>query len=210
MSGATCVGVRERAPDLALDIVDGEERAELLAHLAACPGCRDEVRSLGAVADRLLRAVPPEEPPRGFEDRVLARLAEEPQPLAPRRSRLVLAGLGVAAALLVVVLVGAALLRPGGDTRQAVMVSADGQVVGQVTLTNDPAGILVAVPGWTPAENRPYDVRLQLRDGGHVDLGTVQLHDGYGGSSIGRVDAADVDGVELLTLSGEPICSGDL
>jgi hypothetical protein len=210
VTGPTCEEVRTQAADLALDTVCGEERAVLLAHLSGCTACRDEVRSLGTVVDRLLRVVPPEEPPRGFEDRVLARLADQPRPLDRRRSRLVLAGLGMAAALLVVALVGAALLRPGGDTRQATMVSTKGQVVGEVTLTKDPAGILVAVPGWAPAENRPYDVRLELTSGRSVALGRLQLEQGYGGYGLGKIDPGDVRRVELLGRSGDPICGADL
>jgi hypothetical protein len=211
MTATPCDDVRMQAADLALDIVDGEERAALLGHLSSCPTCRDEVRSLGSVADRLLRAVPAEEPPRGFEDRVMARLADQPRPLTRRRSRLVLAGLGAAAALIVVALVGAALLRPGGDTREAVMVSTDGEVVGEVTLTNDPAGILVAVPGWEPAENRPYGVRVRLDSGSNVELGTIELDGGYGGYGLGDIDPGDVRRVELLrTDNGEAICGADL
>ena len=211
MTVSPCDDVRAQAADLALDILDGEERAALLGHLSSCPACRDEVRSLGSVADRLLRAVPAEEPPRGFEDRVMERFADQPRPLTRRRSRLVLAGLGAAAALIVVALVGAALLRPGGDTREAVMVSTDGEVVGEVTLTNDPAGILVAVPGWEPAENRPYGVRVRLDSGSTVELGTIELQEGYGGYGLGRIDPADVARVELLrTDTSETICGADL
>jgi hypothetical protein len=210
MSAASCDDVRAQAADLALDIVTGEERARLLAHLSACTGCRDEVRALGTVADRLLWAVPPEEPPRGFEDRVLARLADQPRPLARHRSRWALAGLGAAAALLVALLVGAALARPGGDTVQATMISSRGEVVGEVTLTKKPAGILVAVPGWTPAENKPYDVRLRLDSGRYVALGRLQLEGGYGGYGLHDIDPADVSRVELLGRSGDPICGANL
>jgi hypothetical protein len=211
MTSSPCDEVRGQAADLALDIVDGEERAALLGHLSSCPECRDEVRSLGSVADRLLRAIPAEEPPRGFEDRVMARFADQPRPLTRRRSRLVVAGLGVAAALIVVALVGAALLRPGGDTRDAVMVSTDGEVVGEVTLTNDPAGILVAVPGWEPAENRPYGVRVRLDSGSDVELGTIDLDGGYGGYGLGDIDPGDVRRVELLRIdNGEAVCGADL
>ena len=35
-----CDEARELAPELALGIVDGEERAEALRHLSACADCR--------------------------------------------------------------------------------------------------------------------------------------------------------------------------
>jgi anti-sigma factor RsiW len=210
MTAPSCDDVRGQVAELALDSLAGDERAAVLGHLAGCEACRDDVRSLGMVADRLLLAVPPGEPPRGFEERVLARLAVEPRPLRRAHSRWVLAGLGAVAALLVVVLVGAALLRPGGDTRQALMVSTRGEVVGEVTLTADPAGILVAVPGWEPAENKPYDVRVRLRSGRMVDLGYLKLDEGYGGHALGRIEPGEVERVELLGRSGEPVCGADL
>ena len=41
-----CEDVRELAPELALGLLTGEERAEALAHLEGCDGCRAEVASL--------------------------------------------------------------------------------------------------------------------------------------------------------------------
>ena len=125
MSTTPCDDVRAQAADLALDILDGEERAALLGHLSSCPACRDEVRSLGTVADRLLRAVPADEPPprlrgtgHGPPRRPASAARPPPEPAGARRA-------GAAAAIIVVALVGAALLRPGGDTREAVMVSTE-------------------------------------------------------------------------------------
>ena len=74
-----------------------------------------------------------------------------------------------------------------------------------------PAGILVAVPGWGPVENRPYGVRVRLDSGSTVELGTIELQEGYGGYGLGRIDPADVARVELLrTDTGETICGADL
>ncbi len=73
----SCDTVREAAPDLALGLLTGEERAAALAHLERCEGCRAEVASLAVTADEVLLAAPEVEPPVGFGDRVLARLAAE-------------------------------------------------------------------------------------------------------------------------------------
>jgi Putative zinc-finger len=79
----SCDEVRELAPELALGITDGKERAEALAHLTSCAACRSYLAELTDVADDLLALTPPEEPPVGFETRVLAELGIEP----PRTSR---------------------------------------------------------------------------------------------------------------------------
>jgi hypothetical protein len=66
--------MRELAADVALDIADGEERAEALRHLATCAECRHQVDQLSEVADELLTLAPAQEPPAGFESRVLERV----------------------------------------------------------------------------------------------------------------------------------------
>jgi hypothetical protein len=71
---AECGRFRELAPEIALGLVAGHERAEALAHLQDCPECRHHTARLGAVHDRLRGLIPPAEPPVGFEQRVLDRL----------------------------------------------------------------------------------------------------------------------------------------
>jgi hypothetical protein len=72
--------VDEIAAELALGVVDGEERARALEHLAGCPECRRAVEELSEVADGLLLLAPSREVPIGFESRAL-------EPLRARRSR---------------------------------------------------------------------------------------------------------------------------
>jgi Putative zinc-finger len=75
-----CEDVRELAPDLALGIADGEERAAALAHLSRCGECRRLLEQLSQVADELLIVAPVEEPPPGFESRVMGALGLRPEP----------------------------------------------------------------------------------------------------------------------------------
>jgi Putative zinc-finger len=82
-----CQTVRELAPELALGIADGKERAEALAHLASCAACRSYLAGLTDVADDLLALLPSEEPPVGFETSVLTELGIEPS-RPSRRPRL--------------------------------------------------------------------------------------------------------------------------
>jgi anti-sigma factor RsiW len=87
MMEADCARIRELAPELALGIADGEQRAEALEHLAGCAECRAHLESLARVADELLLLAPPLEPPLGFEDRVASRLSAAPAAAAPAPRR---------------------------------------------------------------------------------------------------------------------------
>ena len=171
----SCEHVREVAPDVALGLLTGEERAEALDHLEGCEACRAEVASLAVTADEVLLASPEADPPPGFADRVLARLASEraagdvlpdvsgaPQaagvgpvrPRAPRpRRTLRVVALAAAAAVLVVVAGVVAVGRDGGgagdDVAVAVMRTGGGHVVGEVTAAgSDPTVVTLDVPGW--------------------------------------------------------------
>ena len=73
-----CAQLADAAPELALGILPGDERAAALAHLDECPGCRQQVSSLAGVTDQLLLLTPTAEPPAGFEQRVLASLGTSP------------------------------------------------------------------------------------------------------------------------------------
>ncbi|MGA9635843.1 MAG: hypothetical protein WBQ41_11465, partial [Solirubrobacterales bacterium] len=88
---ARCQETREIAVELALGIVEGEERGRALQHLAQCPECRSEVEKFSELADELLLLAPHREAPVGFESRVLNELLPAPEPKRRRRLRLVLA-----------------------------------------------------------------------------------------------------------------------
>jgi hypothetical protein len=72
-----CTELRELAPEVALGLLTGEARAAALAHLQGCEACRAEVAALAGTADEVLLAAPRVEPPPGFREAVLARLASE-------------------------------------------------------------------------------------------------------------------------------------
>jgi hypothetical protein len=81
-----CGRFRELAPETALGLVAGHERAEALAHLQSCAVCRRHTAELGLVHDQLRALIPPAEPPVGFEQRVLDRLGVSPQRPRPVRT----------------------------------------------------------------------------------------------------------------------------
>jgi hypothetical protein len=109
-----CEEMREVAPEIALGIADGEERADALRHLSTCAECRRLVEELSGVTDELLLLAPEQEAPVGFESRVVEALRAQattrrhpPRWRAPRwlATRVVppLAAAAVAAAALVAV-----------------------------------------------------------------------------------------------------------
>jgi anti-sigma factor RsiW len=73
----SCAEFAALAPELALDLLSGAERAAALAHLAGCRACQTNLDELARTADALLLVAPIGEPSAGFESRVLARLAAE-------------------------------------------------------------------------------------------------------------------------------------
>jgi hypothetical protein len=79
----SCDETRDLAAEIALGIADGEERAEALRHLSTCEKCRRVVGQLSLVADELLVLAPVQEPPAGFESRVVDAMGLEKPP--PRR-----------------------------------------------------------------------------------------------------------------------------
>jgi anti-sigma-K factor RskA len=181
-----CAELREVAPDVALGLLTGEERATALAHLQGCEACRAEVASLAGTADEVLLAAPEVSPPPGFGRSVLARLAGASGEVAPLDRRVgvppaprrwpVAAALGVAAALAVLALVAG--LRAGDDRPRdpdvavAEMLTGSGRPVGEASAAGDPATVRVAVPGWAgmveswgESGSNTYWLSVELEDG---------------------------------------------
>jgi hypothetical protein len=78
-----CTELRDALTEVALGVADGTTRGAVMAHLATCESCREELSSLAAAADELLLLVPEREPSAGFEGRVLAQLVPERDPRSP-------------------------------------------------------------------------------------------------------------------------------
>jgi anti-sigma factor RsiW len=177
MTTIDCTELAAMADDVALGLLTGEERAAALAHLEGCPGCRSDVASLAAVVDELVLLAPSVEPPVGFEDAVLARLAEEgrkvqaasnptasvasPRADRARRRRTHVGGPGrrgllraVAAVAVVLALVGALLVGLGSApaVATATMRTAGGDTVGEAYWRAGPRStVVVDVPDWSEA-----------------------------------------------------------
>src|SRR3954452_17558165 len=121
MSVLTCAEVRELAPELALGILGGAERAEVVLHVNGCARCQAYVGELTEAADAIPQLVPEREPPPGFEDRVLHHLDDGR--LRTRR-RWVAAIAAAAAGAAVFSITGVRVGESGDDTTAAQRVTA--------------------------------------------------------------------------------------
>jgi predicted anti-sigma-YlaC factor YlaD len=206
-----CAELRELAPELALGVVDGEERAWALEHLADCPDCRRRVEQLSEVADELLLLAPHQEPPVGFESRVLAEALPKPAPRRRRRWRLVLApaASAVAAAAIVLAIVAPDLRLAshyrhtldqahGKEFESYALRGASGAHVGTVfSYDGSPSWVHIDVD---PAHRAGLSKAvLVTNDGTRLPLGWFHL-DSAGGA--GGSIPVDPKSVSVLRLSG--------
>jgi hypothetical protein len=199
MSDLTCAGVEAIAAELALGIVPGDERADALRHLATCPACRDRVDELARVADQLLLAAPEEEPPPGFESRVLDRVAAErgPAVIQPIRRRRPWLLASVAAAALVVAASVGALVARGHSPSTA---SADARITSVGFGGGTWTCRVAAFPGHG---SQPTEIVVRLDEPGEVtNWYTVEAVPANGGGvvAIGRVFVKSGQGTLAATV----------
>jgi Putative zinc-finger len=208
-----CEELRELAPELALGVVEGEERGRALEHLADCPECRRRVEELAQVADQLLLLAPHREVPVGFESRVLSRVLPSPQPRRRRRLRLVVApaASALAAAAIVLVIV-APDLRLASHYRHT-LDQANGKEFESYALRgpgNTHVGTVFSYegsPSWLHIDVDPghraglTSAELVTDDGTQIPLHWFDL-DPAGGS--GGSIPADPNQVSVLRLTGAP------
>jgi hypothetical protein len=228
----SCEQTRALAPEVALGIADGADRAQALRHLAECEECRRLVEELTAVADELLMLAPEREPAAGFESRVLARLEEEapPAPAPPRRAsrlRRVLPPVA-AAAVAAVAATGIVLAATSDDRRladhyratlsaahgtsfEAARLYAPGQTRAGLVYgyRGTPSWIFVGV--YVPYRSTAYTVELVTKDGRRMALASLRLdpRTGSAGQSI-PVDLKDIASVRLVGERGGDVLEAEL
>jgi hypothetical protein len=172
------------APELALGIAVGEERARGLAHLGTCTDCRRLVEELSRVGDEILLLAPPGEPPPGFESRVLDRFSTGRRRSFGRR----LAGLAAAAALASAITAGGVLWavndeRDVAARYQAALETANGDYFGAKELRSadgrhGTAFLYEGDPSWiylVTDVTGTYRCELVMENGERVELGTFEL-----------------------------------
>jgi putative zinc finger protein len=181
--------------ELALDVLPGDQRAALLAHVEQCPNCRQVLDELTETADDLLLAGPAAAPPAGFEDRVLERIeGSRGRAGRGRRERAPLRRPAWAAAAAAVVLLmtggvaGAVIARSAGGSGEAAeefrtvqLISTSGADIGDVsTYTGDPSPwFFMRVEGDVP--DATYRCVLDMDDGRTVAIGRLWAVKGHGG-----------------------------
>ncbi|MEV7974621.1 zf-HC2 domain-containing protein [Streptomyces sp. NPDC086519] len=233
MSGdAYCEKLRAAGAELALGVLPGRERAEAVAHLDGCADCREYVRQLTMIGDRLIGLLPEREPPPGFGARVARSLAEQaagPQAARParaaqgRRSRVrrVRLRLAAAAATLAVA-VGFAGWAVGSAVEGAVTASSSpavesepvlvgdmipaggGQSVGEVYAhPGSPAWIFVSVALGGTLHNGRATCLLARADGTTTRLGDFPVRDGHGNWGVAvPVDLTKYSAARLTSADG--------
>lgn len=222
MSDMTCERLRELGAELALGILPAQERAQAVAHLDRCPGCREDIEQLTLVGDGLLGLLPGTEPPVGFETRVTNRLTPsgpEPRPRPSRRRRLRLAAAAAAAALACGFggwAVGTAVdagraptsqVQEQGALLEAALVQGD-QAVGRIFAHPGSPGWVYMAVDLEQGGDATVRCRLERADGTTVGVGSFTLKDGYGyWGAPADVDPATVTGAQLLAADGSVLAT---
>lgn len=175
---------RELLPDYAMDLIEGEEKERLLAHLAVCPECRAEVRSLREAYYALPLALGEDGPKPRRWPRALAALA-----VAAAAAFLLWLALPVYRQVRTGVETLALLAAPG--TRVETLRSDDGRFLGRVVVAKGGEAVLVlATP---PPPGQVYQAW------GHTPRGPVSL-----GVTSGRMMWVRVRGFQAVGVSLEP------
>ena len=221
MTGAACDEIRAAAPELALGVLDGEERARVLDHVSACPSCRTHLAELAVVAGEVLAAAPAHEPPPGFESRVLDAVRGIEARTSPRRRRwrpllaaVTAALLGAGVAVLVTLSAtreerdlgaqyGAVLARAGGDYFAVAELRDDAGERGGIVFgyQGEPPWLTLVLDAGT-AEPR-YRVSIAIRGGGERELGSfVPARDGRTWAHVLPVPVHEVSIVHLRGAAG--------
>ena len=212
--------------DLALDVLPGDRRAALLAHVEECGNCRRLLDQLTETADGLLLAGPTAAPPPGFEDRVLTRIAEGSA--APgrggrrRRDRAALRlpawTAAAAAAVLLVIggVTGAVIGRSAGgpgesaeQLRTVQLISTSGADIGDVsTYTGDPSSWFFMRVESDDVPDATYRCVLDMDDGSTVAIGRLWAVKGHGGWGENlHVDPRHAVAARLLDPKGATVGS---
>jgi anti-sigma factor RsiW len=214
----SCAQVRELAPELALGILSGAERAEVVLHVNGCARCQAYVAELTEAADAIPLLAPEAEPPAGFEARVLQRLdAGERR----TRRRWIAAVAAVAAAAMIVSITvvrviesndtssaptAAPITRPAKPVAVPMQLTAAPLPAGWAYVS-DGHGVAVSVSyGMAPGG---YAVQVKSPGGRAENIGTMTVSDNHG-SWTGRSSRPITAGstISLVDATGAAVCHG--
>jgi anti-sigma factor RsiW len=156
--------------ELVLGTVDGDRRASMAAHVLRCTTCRHEYDELAATVVDLLPAVPGAQPPIGFDERVLARLAVGASGNRSRRRRTWVVAAAAAALLALLIPLGIWVATRDDATTASgdvatLRLTRDGTAVGTVSLGDvEGAPVMVVAIVGAPTDVSYY-CRINFADG---------------------------------------------
>jgi anti-sigma-K factor RskA len=198
--------------ELVLGTVDGDRRARLAAHVLRCAECRREYDELAETVHDLLPAGPAVQPPLGFDERVLARLAADvtnrTAVSGARRRRWPWLAAAAAAVLVLLVPLGVWLAARSDSAPSAGVVATlhrtDGASVGSVSVS-DVGGKAVMVVAITDAPpDISYYCRIAFADGTTFDS---EAWPAGNGAWIVPLSSGEVTSVALLPHGTEKVWS---
>ena len=206
--------------ELALGVLTGRERAQVLSHVESCPRCAEELEVLSRTADTVVQAAPEMEPPLGFEVRLFQRMGVtdvRPRRRRLRPSRWVPAVVGVAAAGLALGL-GLSLTSSSTPTVTAqdshhevnAALVENGETVGHVmTIAGDKPWISMMLADSTARGT--VNCVVVTDDGVSHRVGTFEAEKGYGAWIAPLpVDPAAIRSAEVVSPSGTVIATATL
>jgi hypothetical protein len=215
VSALSCAEARELAPELALGILSGAERAEVLLHVNGCARCQAYVAELTEAADVIPQLAVEAEPPPGFEGRVLQRLGQQER----RTRRRWIAVVAAAAAAAIIVSITAVRVIEANDTSSQPSALVAGKPVAvpmQLTGGAAPVGWAYVSDGHGVAVSVSYGMApggyaIQVKSPGRTaeNIGTMTVSDNRGswtGRSNERITAGST--ISLVDATGAAVCHG--
>jgi hypothetical protein len=218
-----CEEYEDQLAELALGVLTGRVRAQVLAHVESCPRCAEELEILSRTADSVVMAAPEMDPPLGFEVRLFEKMGVDAQ---PRRRRLrpprwVPAVVGVAA---VAVALGLGLSltsspapgpttaasSPGAHRAETAALVSQGATVGHVMVWGGATPWMSMMLDDSTAHGTVRCV-VVTHDGVAHDVGSFDAHQGYGAWMARLPVPSDaVRAAEVVSPSGTVIATATL
>lgn len=221
MRELSCAECMELSPDVALGIAVGEDRARVLDHVERCRSCRDELKSLGDVADTLYQLATPVDPPDGFASRVATAISAQSPPehrvrvFSRTARRRYVRPLSVAAAALLAAGVGVGgWLAAGGGPGSVPAVETASFVSGHETV-----GQVMVVPGEAPwmsvavhihSATTAVRCEVETAKGALWTVGTFDVKGGHGYWAAPLPYGLAVRGAELVMPGGRVVATASL
>jgi hypothetical protein len=218
ISALSCAEARELAPALALGILSGAERAEVVLHVNGCARCQAYVAELTEAADAIPQLAREAEPPPGFEARVLHRLGERER---RTRRRWIAAAVAVAAAAIIVSITVVRVVESNDSTPTAApqptrvlqdpvavpMRGGVADVAAGWAFVHDHHGVAVSVD-YGIASGR-YAVQVTPTRGAGTAIGTIDVDGGHGTWTGHSADALRAGArIALIDAGGNEVCHG--